>query len=179
MALSFWGRIKLRFRDIGTIKALCLGAEKHAHKCGEDKPGAEHFLLSALDLPDGTVRRIFERIEIDPDGFHEAIRKQYSDALSSIGIDEAALGLSNAETIEIGSSSRLYNASPSGQSVFQKLVSERKLDKDIPLLGAHVVRAIASMEQGVAARALRAMGVDQRALMAAIEAELGNYAHRN
>ncbi len=179
MTLSFWERLKLRFRDIGTIKALCLGAEKHAHQCGEAKPGAEHFLLSALNLPDGSARRVFERIKIDPDRFHDSIRKQYSDALSSIGIDEAALGLGDTEAINVDSSTRLYNASPSGQAVFHKLVSMRKSDKNIPLLGAHVVRAIASMEQGVAARALRAMGVDQMALMAAIEAELGNYAHRN
>ncbi|MGH6647625.1 hypothetical protein [Aquabacterium sp.] len=49
--MSFIHRLKQRVRDMGTIKSLCLGAEEHAQQDGQDKPGAEHFLLSALDLP--------------------------------------------------------------------------------------------------------------------------------
>ena len=36
-------KLRLRTRDMGTIKAHCEGAEKQAHKTGEDAPGSEHF----------------------------------------------------------------------------------------------------------------------------------------
>jgi hypothetical protein len=36
-------RLKLRIRDMSTIKALCLGAERLAGQRGEESPGAEHF----------------------------------------------------------------------------------------------------------------------------------------
>jgi len=40
------------------------------------------------------------------------------------------------------------------------------------LIGAHVIEVIASMEYGIAARALRALGVDARQMQLAISAEL-------
>ena len=175
MMFSFFKRIRLRIRDIGTIKELCLGAEKHAHKNGEETPGAEHFLLSAMDLSDGTALRVFEHIGADPGAFGEAIKKQYADALNSIGVDSDMID-SEDENAEIEAvRQRLYDAQPSGQFVMQQLVELRKKDRDIPLLGAHVVDVVASMEHGVAARSLNAMGVDRQALKAAIRDELGRW----
>lgn len=38
-------KIKERFRDMGTIKSLCLEAGKHANVQGQKEPGGEHFVL--------------------------------------------------------------------------------------------------------------------------------------
>ncbi|MGZ8476106.1 MAG: Clp protease N-terminal domain-containing protein, partial [Candidatus Limnocylindria bacterium] len=45
-----------------TIKKLLTDAEVEARAMGEAEPGAEHLLLAALDLPDGSARRAFERL---------------------------------------------------------------------------------------------------------------------
>jgi len=61
--------------------------------------------------------------------------------------------------------------------VFKKYHENRtkKKDKDRPLLGAHVVGVVASMEHGVAARALRVMGVDQAGISRAVSEELESF----
>ena len=162
-------RIKLRLRDIRTISKLIPGADEEAHLMGEDEPGAEHFLLSALKLPDGTARRVFERVGVDPKQFQAAIKKQYSDALKAIGIDAKII----EDAAEPVTSNRvLHNSKPSGQAVMKALYALKSHDKDRPLLGAHVVEVIARMEYGVAARALKAMGIEQHLILSAVKEEL-------
>ncbi len=162
-------RIRLRIQDMKTISKLISGADEQARIRGEEKPGAEHFLLSALNMPEGSARRVFERVGADPDKFHEAIGKQYSDALKSVGIDVKSID-NEPEPVEI--ETIFHNAQPSGQAVMKKLYALKKKDKDRPLLGAHVVGVVASMEHGVAARALRAMEVDQAGIARAVNTEL-------
>ncbi|MCU7928295.1 MAG: Clp protease N-terminal domain-containing protein [Candidatus Thiodiazotropha sp. (ex Dulcina madagascariensis)] len=165
-------RIKLRILDMRTISKLISGADEEAHNNGEDKPGAEHYLLSALRLPDGTARRVFERIGVDPEQFQKAIEKQYSDALNAIGIDKGVL---EDDPEPVKPDRLLHNSKPSGQSVMKKLYALKKGDKDRPLLGAHVISVIANMKHGVAARSLRAMGVDQAALATAAKEEIDSF----
>ncbi len=136
---------------------------------GEEEPGAEHFLLSAFELPEGSARRVFERVGADPDKFREAIGTQYSDALKSVGIDAESIR-GDAEPIE--TARVFHNSKPSGQAAMKALYALKKNDKDRPLLGAHVVAVVASMEHGVAARALRVMGVNQEDISRAVNAEL-------
>ena len=52
--------IKQRFRDMSTIKSLCLAAEQHANTDGQKEPGAEYFVLAALESPDGTAHKAIE-----------------------------------------------------------------------------------------------------------------------
>ncbi|RZI84330.1 MAG: peptidase [Rubrivivax sp.] len=170
--MVFLRRIRQRLRDVATLKALCLRAEQHARQDGHDKPGAEHFLLSALELPDGSARRSFTRLQADPDRFREAMARQYREALQHIGIDSACTDAIMDNPAPATATRLLYEAQPSGQAVIQGLVTQRQLDRDAPLLGAHVVIAVTAMEQGVAARALATMGVDRTALRSAAQAEL-------
>jgi len=167
-----FNRIRLRFQDIKTISKLISGADEQAHINGDEMPGAEHFLLSAFKLPDGSARRVFERAGADPDDFHDAIRKQYNDALNSIGIDEISM---ESDPEPVNSTKTFHNAKPSGQAVMKALYALKQDDKDIPLLGAHVVGVVADMEHGVAARALRAMGVDQTHITKAVKEELESF----
>lgn len=165
-------RLKLRIRDIKTISKLITGADEQAHLNGEEEPGAEHFLLSALLLPDGTARRVFERIGTDPEQFQFAIKQQYSDALSAIGIDTKMM---NDEPEPVTPNRMLHNAKPSGQALMKELYALKSHDKDKPLLGAHVVEVVAQMKQGVAARSLKAMGVDHELMVSAAREELDSF----
>lgn len=163
-------RLKQRLGDIAVIRALCLNAEGHARRDGQREPGAEHFLLAALDLPDGTARRAFARVGADPGGLEAAIAAQYAGALSGLGVD---LNVSpEPEPVEPVPPSP-YRAAPSGQDVMQALAAHRRLGDSSPLVGAHVVMVVASMPHGVAARTLRTMGVDREALRQAALDESG------
>lgn len=171
--------IRQRFRDMGTIKVLCFEAEKLAHADGQKEPGAEHFVLAALALPDGTARKAFLRIHADPENFRAAIVRQYEEALNNIGValPPGALVPGEEAPFPVGAT---YKAQPSAQALMQTMiheikVHEQKEDPAAPLLGAHVLLAITNAQYGVAARALRAMGIDSASLAEAAKAEIAAY----
>jgi len=155
--------IKSKLDDISTIKLLCERAEAHALHDQQREPGGEHFLLAALDLPDGTARLAFERAGVAPDALKAAIERQYDDALRSIGLTADA-----PHETSISANPGAYRTAPSGQAIMQALAATRK--DHAPLLGAHVVGIIAGMSQGVAPRALRALGVDSAVLKSTADA---------
>lgn len=159
-------RIRDHLESMRTLQRLCTRAEDHARTRGGSAPGAEHFLLAALDLPDGSARRAFERLGTDPATVPAAIEQQYRDALQGLGL--------NAPLPEPAPTSaarpNLYRAQPSGDELMQALAQSRK-GLPGPLRGAHVVALIAGMPQGVAARTLRAMQLDAAQLAAAARAE--------
>ncbi|MES2584810.1 MAG: Clp protease N-terminal domain-containing protein [Pseudomonadota bacterium] len=165
--------IKQRFRDMSTIKTLCLAAEQHANADGKKAPGAEHFVLAALESPDGTARKAFEHIGADPNGLREAIAQQYADALKAVGIDTApgAAGTGEAAVV-VPPGTGAYQTQASAQSMVQLLASQQKANAGAPLLSAHVLVAVAAAQHGVAIRALKAMGVDPKALAEAAAVEI-------
>lgn len=162
-------RLKQRFADAATLAALCRGAEDHARQDAQREPGAEHFLLAALDLPDGSARRAFARIGVDPDALKAAIARQYDEALNRIGVDPGGLA-STPEPLPPPPPG-LYSAAPSGQDLMQLLAKDHRIDRRGPLVGAHVVEGVAATPHGVSARALRALGADLDALGQAARAE--------
>lgn len=165
-------QLKHRFLSMRTLSQLCTQAEVHARASGQAAPGAEHFLLAAIDLPDGSARRAFESIGAAPAAVRSAIEQQYRNALQGLGL---GLGLGNAALPQAAAlephAPGFYRAQPSGQELMQALARTRK-DQGGPLLGAHVVLAVAAMSQGVAARTLRAMGIDAARLAAAAQAQV-------
>ena len=169
--------VKQRLRDVGTINALCSGAEKFANAEGQKEPGAEHLVLSALELPDGTARKAFKRVHADPDSFRAAIARQYEDALQNIGIalpPEAAIA---DEASPVAAGAGLYKAQASADTLMQTLArdimaKEHKADSATPLLGAHVILAATTAQYGVAIRAFQAMGIDPTKLTEAATAEI-------
>ena len=107
--------IKTRFTDMRTIRTLLEGAEAEAGRAGESTPGAEHLLLAALELPDGTARRAFERVGADPSALRQAIEEQHADALRAVGIDADA-----EPAVPVAPSTNgVYRSSGSAQSAFQ------------------------------------------------------------
>lgn len=147
-------------RNISTIKSLCLGAEQIANAEGQKQPGAEHFILAALDLPDGTARRAFERIQIDPGSFRVAINQQYQDALRNMGIDLQQGNAISDTTVPMPSGTGLYKTQPSAQTLMQHVTRQLKGSNVPLLLGAHVLIAATHTQYGVAIRAFQSMGVD-------------------
>jgi hypothetical protein len=172
-----FGRIKARLTDMKTIAALCLNAEKHALEDQQNEPGAEHFLLAAFDLPDGTAQRVFERVGARQTAIGPAIKQQYAEALRSIGLDPIAAWAGGADEALRPAQQQTYNASASGQEVLQALAANRH--EHAPLLGAHIISVIAGIRHGVAARALRAMGIDLDLLKSTAEQIAANHAPDN
>ena len=162
-------RLKNRFRDMRTIKILLEGAEAEANRAGESMPGAEHLLLAALDLADGTARRAFERVGADPGALRQAIDDQHTEALRAVGIADAQAELAGSIAQR---SNGVYRSGGSAQSAFQaagKLARKTRTQ----LVGAHVLVAITEMEHGTAIRAVRSLGIDIDALAAAARDEAG------
>jgi ATP-dependent Clp protease ATP-binding subunit ClpA len=154
-------RLLLRFRDMKTIGKLISGADEQASLMGEEKPGAEHFVLSALNLEDCTAKRVFDKLGIDSKQFQNAIKSQYSEALSSLGIHGLAAEI---EPEPIKSEKIFSNSQPSGQDLMKSLYTLKKEDKERPLLGAHVIIVAAFIEYGVVPRVFKVLEVDRKLL---------------
>jgi len=152
-----------------TINKLISGADEQAGICGEEEPGAEHFILSALNLPDGSAKRVLERLGADPSKFREAIKEQYNEPLRSVGINPDIIE-THPEPIE--SKKVFHNSKPSGQHLIKSLYDLKQKDKDRPLLSAHVLSAVTKMDHGVAIRAFKILGINQGQLTRAVNEEL-------
>jgi hypothetical protein len=177
-----FAKLRQRWQDARMIMKLSLDAEKRALQEGQQHPGAEHYTLAALDLPDGSARRVFARIGADPDAYRAALANRHAAALNTIGIHASvadasqAASATNAATAADGAAppasvTLLFDAQPSGQSLMQSLPElQRRLPA--PLCGAHVLLAVAAMAHSAAGRAFKAIGIDLQALCSAAEAEL-------
>ena len=151
-------------REFRTIRELLGGAERLARQAGAEQPGAEHLLLAAVALSDGTARRAFEGVGADPDRLPEAIEAQHAEALRAVGI---AAGGAALPATPAPPTAAIYRSGPSAQAVFRRAVDLSATPAPRRLLGAHVVLAVAEREQGTAARALRHLRIDREALAAA------------
>jgi ATP-dependent Clp protease ATP-binding subunit ClpA len=161
-----FAKLKQRWQDTRTIMALSLGAEQRALQEGQQHPGAEHYMLAALDLPDGSARRVFARIGADPEAYRAALNQRHAEALSAIGLHDAA-----GDAAPPAKATVLFDVQPSGQALMQSLPElQRRLPA--PLCGAHVLLAAASMAHSAAGRAFKTIGVELQALASAAEAEL-------
>ncbi|CAN7424890.1 Clp protease N-terminal domain-containing protein [Pseudoduganella sp. LjRoot289] len=163
-----FAKLKQRLQDMRTIKNLCEGAESQARQAGQRQPGAEHYVLSALELADGSARRVFQRLGADPDAYRAALASQHVNALGKLGID--ASGVPPATPVD-GAPAAIFDSQPSGQALMQAL-PEMTRRLPAPLCGAHVLLAAAAMQHSQAARALRTMKLEPQALAQAAQEEL-------
>lgn len=174
---TFVRLVRQRIRDMGTIKALLLTAERYANADGQKEPGAEHVVLSALALPDGTARKALHRIQADPERFQDAIAQQYREALENLGINAPRdADLDEARPLSPG---KAYRVQASAQALMERLrtivENDQRQDVRCPLLSAHVLQAAGAAEFGVAVRALRVMGVEPADLIEAAKTEVTEY----
>ncbi len=160
------------FDDMRTIKQLLTDAERIARDMGEEEPAAEHLLLSAIGLPDGSAARAVDRLGIDADAIRTALREEQADALVAAGVArETAEAMADPVPLGPAGAPLLYGAGPTARDVFQEAGKLARSSKQ-RLAGAHVVAAIAGLERGTMPRVLDRLGVGRVQLADAARAEL-------
>jgi ATP-dependent Clp protease ATP-binding subunit ClpA len=158
--------------DMRTIKQLLTDAERIAREMGEEEPGAEHLLLSAIGLPDGSAARALGRLGVDADRIRTALREEQADALVAAGVPrDTAESMAEPTPLGPAGAALLYGAGPSAREVFQEAGKLARSAKQ-RLAGAHVVAAVAGLERGTLPRVLDRLGVDRLQLADAARAEL-------
>ncbi|WP_417450561.1 Clp protease N-terminal domain-containing protein [Kordiimonas sp.] len=140
-----------------TIKLLCESAERYAFEDHQEKPGAEHFLLAALELPDGTAKKVLAKFDVDTMCLKRSIEAQYSQALRKVGVEAPQMDNIGED---ITPRTTLFRASASGEAVIQVLASQQKRRGDTKLLSAHVLAVLAETKVGVVARIFRILDLD-------------------
>jgi ATP-dependent Clp protease ATP-binding subunit ClpA len=158
--------------DMRTIKQLLTDAERIAREMGEQEPGAEHLLLSALGLPDGSAGRALGILGVDEESVRTALRDEQADALVAAGLPrETAEAVADPTPLGSAGTPLLYASGPSARELFQEAGRMARSSKQ-RLAGAHVVLAVAGLERGTMPRVLDRLGVDRQRLADAARAEL-------
>lgn len=158
--------------DMRTIKQLLTESERIARELGEREPGAEHLLLSAMALPDGSGARAMAAVGVEAEAIRGALVAEQADALVAVGVPrEQAEALAVPDPLGDGDRPLIYGAGPTAREVF-RAAGDRARGAKQRLAGAHVVAAIAEVEHGTVARVLDRLGVDRGRLADAARAEL-------
>lgn len=166
--------IKRRINDMRMIKFISETAEQMADELGDAEPGAEHMVLAAILMPDGSGARVMSRFGHDLESVRQAIKDQYNDSLADIGIDPATLP-DDLGKGPVEPRSPFYLGQPSMQVVFRKLSEEEGIFGKTPLTGARVLARATEIERGVIARIWMKLGIDPSALKAvALEEVVGS-----
>lgn len=162
--------LKTRATAMKAIAALLTRAEEIARSRGAERPAAEHLVLAALQLPDGTAARTVERLGSSAADFSAALDAQEADDLERIGVhvDSDRIDSELPRPTEPGG---VYRTEPSARQLFQAAGDDARRGGGA-FVGAHVLRAAAALEHGPTARALRRMGIDRAELHAAASAEI-------
>jgi ATP-dependent Clp protease ATP-binding subunit ClpA len=158
--------------DMRTIKQLLTDAESIARELGEREPAAEHLLLSAIGLPDGTAGRALAAVGVDAAAIRAALVALEADALVSVGVPrDRAEALATPQPLGPDRKPLLYGAGPTARDAFRAAGEAARRARQ-RLRGAHVVIVIADIERGTIARVLDRLGVDRDVLRAAASEEL-------
>lgn len=165
-----FAQLRARLDSMTTIRRLLEEAERIAAGRGAPRPSAEHLVLAALDLPDGTAHRAFARLGRSPDEFAAALDRQEADDLRPVGV-EAPHDTIGAQLPPPGAPAGVYRSEPSAQQLFQLAGADARRHGGV-LTGAHLLRAAADLEHGVVARTLRRIGIDRGDLREAATEEI-------
>lgn len=165
-------KIKLRLKDMHTLRQLFLKAEVCARAEGVTEPGSEHLVMAALTLPDQTAQRAFHRLGVNPLRFTSAVTQQYADALTRIGVNVGTHLMSDPLP---NTADGPFKSKPSAQSLIKKLAQEKPFGASQPLLGADVVLAALANDIGTVGRALAVLRIAPRHLAEACQLEIDAY----
>ena len=159
-------------KDMGTIKTLCEAAERIANEEQRREPAAEHFVLAALELPDGSAQRVFAHLGLTGAQFRDALREEHRAALRAAGVGEADIARSETDVPPLPRSGELYSATASGEAVLKGLAALRKRGITGPLVGVHVLEVVLAMQHGPTLRAFGSLGRNGASVGAAIRQEM-------
>lgn len=160
-------------RDMRAIGQLLSEAERVARRMGEEQPAAEHLLIAASNLPDGSAARALAAVELDAERIERAVTDVHAEGLVSAGVAPAgAAHRAEARPLDGPPPTGPYRSSASAQELFQAAAALARGARQ-RFRGAHVVLASARIEEGTLARALERLGVDRAALADAASGQLG------
>ena len=160
-----FNRLMQRFRDMRALSSLMQAADRHSQARNEgSKPSVEHFVLAAIDAEDGAATEVFKRLGLDAADFAEALRGQYKNSLTSIGIevDDASLRISDEATNSNGKG--LPQVTESGRNLLEIMAQQ---NQGRPFSGADVLLAIDSVTPGPTHRSFTIMGTSAEKVAAA------------
>jgi len=151
-----WNRRPIE--DIRIMDRLFAGTEAETAALGDAEPGPEHLVLSALELPEGSARRAFERLGADPDGF----RTSLAELRGVAPCPDPPEPTRSRHPVRLG---------PRGRDLFPRVVELVRADKS-RIYGAYVLLVAANMGDGTIEQVLERMHVEPQALAAAARAEV-------
>ena len=155
-----------RIDDVRLISELLTTAEQEARAAGDEQPGAEHLLLAATITGDDTARIALARWDASPDRIRAAIEAVHAQALASIGLPGSSRAPISAAPAGV------YRSDANAQRVFTRAGELARKRRPKGLRTAHVVLAVAELEEGTARRVLRELGISPDALTEAANAAL-------
>ncbi len=160
-----------RLREMRTMKRLFEAAEREAQRDGAAEPGAEHLLVAACELDEGSGRRALAAVGCTVDDLRTAITAQRTAALAGVGVVADADRL-RAEQPAPSPGRGPFRSSPSLQAAFQRVSAQVRAER-AELGGARFLLDALDLEHGTLARTIDHLGVDRADLHAAAVAERG------
>ncbi|MGJ7442174.1 Clp protease N-terminal domain-containing protein [Aquipuribacter sp. MA13-6] len=155
--------LRTALRDVTTIRTLLTTAEDEARRGGDELPGAEHLVLAAAALPDGSAARALAAVGVDVGTLRGAIEAVHAEALGaspdSPGTDQVPL-----EVAVAGPASGVFRCTATARQVFQQASGVARAPGSGGLQGRHVVAAACDLTRGTFVRALDRLGVDRSRL---------------
>lgn len=156
--------------DARTLSQLCQTAEDLGRAHGRAKPASEHFVLAALDLPDGTANEAFKLLAINRTRFIAALDEQRVSALEAVGVAVTQSPTTKAAEDLLPPKGKLYEAEPSGQTLVQRLANSGRVRNGRRLLSADVLLAVSQEVNSSASRAFHKLGISGEELANAASA---------
>ena len=154
------------WRDMRTMKTLFSETEAEADRLGDREQGLEHLLLASFALPDGTARRVFERLGSNRDALRKEVIRVHGEALAAAGMTDARVATSALSRPRTGP----LRLTEPAQAAFRNAVALAKSERR-PIVGADIVAAVATITHGTSARALKSLGLVRSDVVDAARAE--------
>ncbi len=151
-----WNRRPIE--DIRTMDRLFSRTEWEAAALGDTAPGPEHLVAAALDLPEGSARRVFEQLGADPDGFRTSLAELRGVA-------------PYATSPELPRSRRPVRLDPRGRDLFLRVVDLVRTEKS-RIYGAYILLIAANLGDDTIEQILDKMRIEPKDLATAARAEV-------
>ncbi len=162
-------KFRARQRDMKALSTLISTSLERAQRDGASYAGAQHLILSSLEMSDGTTERVFGELQMTGALFAAAVATQEAQALLDLGV---APELAESAPPEGAGTGKYGKADATFEAALEHIHDVHNEHADYrPLVGAHVLAGAASIDRGVTARALREMGIDRAVLIAAARRE--------
>ena len=148
-----------------TLSAVISDSLGRAQRGGDEYAGAQHLVLTALAMEDGTASELLADFGVSSAAFADAVAAQPGEVLRELGISDE-LAAASAASVEVGTG-KYGNADATYEQAVKHIYEMHNANGDHRrLISAYVLAGAAQVGRGVAARAFASLGVDVNALVA-------------